>query len=233
MTAVPTVLAVDDEQSILRLLEITLRAQGFHVVCTKTGAEALVQAATARPDIVVLDLGLPDAEGIDVLRRIREWSAIPVIILSARSSEQEIVRCLDAGADDYLVKPFRTAELAARVRAALRRPSPSAQSSTLSFGSVTIDFSGHRVEKNSEVVHLTAIEYAVFSLMAQNAGRILTHGQILQKVWGPTFAEETQYLRVYIAQLRKKLEEDPANPRLLVTETGIGYRLNENPAQLR
>jgi two-component system KDP operon response regulator KdpE len=225
----PTVLAVDDEHSILRLLEITLRSQGFTVVSARTGADALAQAATARPDLVLLDLGLPDAEGIDVLRRIREWSTMPVIIVSARRSEEEIVRCLDAGADDYLVKPFRTAELAARVRAALRHGSSPGQSSTMSFGRVKIDFSGRTVERDGKDVHLTAIEYAVFSLLAQNAGKVLTHGQILQKVWGPTFAEETQYLRVYVAQLRRKLEEDPANPRLLVTETGIGYRLMENP----
>jgi two-component system KDP operon response regulator KdpE len=225
----PTVLAVDDEHSILRLLEITLRSQGFTVVSAKTGADALVQAATARPDLVLLDLGLPDAEGIDVLRRIREWSSVPVIIVSARRSEEEIVQCLDAGADDYLVKPFRTAELAARVRAALRHGVAPGQSSTMSFGRVKIDISGRTVERDGKDVHLTAIEYAVFSLLAQNAGKVLTHGQILQKVWGPTFAEETQYLRVYIAQLRRKLEEDPANPRLLVTETGIGYRLIENP----
>jgi two-component system KDP operon response regulator KdpE len=228
MTAMPTVLIVDDEPAILRLLEITLRSQGYTVIAAKNGADALAQAATARPDLVVLDLGLPDAEGIDVLRRIREWSSVPVIILSARSGEEEIVRCLDAGADDYLVKPFRAAELAARVRAALRNASTVGQSSSLSFGAVKIDLAGRRVERNGEDVHLTAIEYAVFSLLAQNAGRILTHGQILQKVWGPTFGEETQYLRVYIAQLRKKLEEDPTNPQLIVTETGIGYRLKES-----
>ena len=227
MAGTPTVLAVDDEQPILRLLEITLQAQGFKVIGTKTGADGLVQAATARPDLVILDLGLPDAEGIDILRRIREWSTMPVIILSARSSEEDIVRCLSAGADDYLVKPFRTAELVARVQAALRHAGATTTSSALTFGPVRIDFAGRRVERKGEDVHLTAIEYAVFSLLAQNAGRIVTHTQILQKVWGPTFSEETQYLRVYIGQLRKKLEEDPANPRLIVTETGIGYRLKD------
>jgi two-component system KDP operon response regulator KdpE len=229
MTTTPTILVVDDDQPILRLLEITLRAQGFTVVTTSTAADAIVQAATARPDLVILDLGLPDAEGIDVLRRIREWSTVPVIILSARSAEAEIVRCLDAGADDYLVKPFRTAELAARVRAAMRHSLSPIQSNIMSFGPVSIDFSGHKVDRNGEDVHLTAIEYAIFSMLAQNAGKILTHGQILQKVWGPTFVEETQYLRVYVAQLRRKLEEDPTSPRLILTETGIGYRLNENP----
>jgi two-component system KDP operon response regulator KdpE len=231
MAGTPTVLAVDDEQPILRLLEITLQAQGFKVISTKTGADGLVQAATARPDLVILDLGLPDAEGIDILRRIREWSTMPVIILSARSSEEDIVRCLSAGADDYLVKPFRTAELVARVHAALRHAGGPTGSSILSFGSVRFDLAGRRVERNGEDVHLTAIEYAIFSLLAQNAGRILTHNQILEKVWGPTFAGETQYLRVYVGQLRKKLEEDPANPRLIVTETGIGYRLKDPPGK--
>jgi two-component system KDP operon response regulator KdpE len=221
------VLAVDDEQPILRLLEITLQSQGYKVLGTRTGNEGLVQAATARPDLVILDLGLPDMEGIEVLRRIREWSTMPVIILSARSSEEEIVRCLDAGADDYLVKPFRTAELVARVRTALRHASSPTPASRLSFGQVHLDLAGRRVEKNGEEIHLTAIEYGILALLAQNAGRILTHGQILQKIWGPTFVEETQYLRVYIAQLRRKLEDDPANPRLIVTETGIGYRLRE------
>jgi two-component system KDP operon response regulator KdpE len=222
-----TILTVDDEQPILRLLEITLQSQGFKVIATRTGNDALVQAATGRPDLVILDLGLPDMEGINVLHRIREWSTVPVIILSARSGEEEIVRCLDAGADDYLVKPFRTAELVARVRAALRHASGPTAASRLSFGRVSIELAGRRVEKGGEEVHLTAIEYGIFALLAQNAGRILTHGQILQKIWGPTFIEETQYLRVYVAQLRRKLEEDPANPRLIITETGIGYRLRE------
>ena len=228
MTGMPTVLTVDDEQPIRRLLEITLQAKGFKVVSTGTGKDAIVQAATSRPDLIILDLGLPDTDGIDVLRQIRAWSSIPIIILSARSGEEEIVRCLDAGADDYLVKPFRTAELIARVRAALRHGSAAAESSTLSFGTVTIDLAARRVHRGANDIHLTAIEYAIFSLLAQNAGRILTHGQILQKVWGPTFVEESQYLRVYIAQLRKKLEEDPLNPSLIVTETGIGYRLREH-----
>jgi two-component system KDP operon response regulator KdpE len=223
------ILVVDDEQPIVRLLQITLESHGYGVITAATGNDCIVQAATARPELVILDLGLPDMEGIDVLRRLREWATTPVVILSARSSEEEIVRCLDAGADDYLVKPFRTGELVARVRAALRHVSGSPVSSVLSFGAVCIDLGARRVTKEGEDVHLTAIEYSIFALMAKNAGRILTHGQILQQVWGPTFVEETQYLRVYVAQLRKKLENDPSNPRLLVTETGIGYRLNENP----
>jgi two-component system, OmpR family, KDP operon response regulator KdpE len=230
METTATVLAVDDDKPILRLLEITLHSEGFRVVTAESGEEAVVQAATSRPDLVILDLGLPDMDGAEVLRRIREWSSVAVLILSARSAESEIVGALDGGADDYLVKPFRTAELLARVRAALRRRAAPAATSVLTFGPVRIDFAARRVEKNGEDVHLTAIEYALFSLLAQNAGKILTHRQILQEVWGPTFDEETQYLRVYVGQLRKKLEPDPASPTLILTETGIGYRLIEGTA---
>lgn len=222
-----TILAVDDDRRILRLLEITLQAGGYRTTTCMTCADATLQAATMRPDLMVLDLGLPDGEGITVLQTLREWSALPVIILSARNNEEDIVRCLDAGANDYLVKPFRTSELLARVRSALRHAARSETGSTFTFGDVRVDLAARRVEKAGEIVHLTALEYGVLACLVKDAGKILTHGQILQAVWGPSFIEETQYLRVHIAQIRKKLEDDPSAPRLIITETGIGYRLTD------
>jgi len=230
MPAQQTILAVDDEKPILRLLEIALQAQGFRVVTARTGEDAMVQCATTRPDLMILDLGLPDMEGIDLLKRIREWSAIPVVVLTARSGEEEIVRCLDAGADDYLVKPFRTSELLARVRTALRHAPGTPASNVMVFDGVKIDFGTRRVTLEGENVHLTAIEYSLLAFLARHAGRVLTHGQILQQIWGPTFVEETQYLRVYIGQLRKKIERDPSSPKLILTETGIGYRMKDASA---
>lgn len=221
----PSILIVDDEPQIRRLLELTLEANGCRVFQASTGEEGLLRASTDRPDLVILDLGLPDAEGIEILRRMRRGSTIPVMILSVRNAERDIIACLDAGADDYLVKPFRTGELVARVHAALRHRQPLPEGAQFHTGPIEVDLGARIVRKNGEIVKLTGTEYSLLSLFVRNAGKVLTHRYILEQVWGPTFAEESQYTRVYVALLRKKLEDDPANPRLLITESGIGYRL--------
>jgi two-component system KDP operon response regulator KdpE len=220
------VLVIDDEIQIRRLLQITLEAAGYKVHLAASGEEGLRQAATARPEIVILDLGLPDEDGIDILKKLREWATFPILILSVRTSEQDIVAALDGGADDYLTKPFRTAELVARVRTAIRHRQPAEQEAVFRFGPVSVDLAARVVKKAGEIVKLTPTEYALLALFVRNAGKVLTHRFILQQIWGPTFEEETQYSRIYVAQLRKKLEDDPSKPKLLVTESGIGYRLS-------
>lgn len=219
------ILVIDDEIQIRRLLQITLQAEGYKVHHAESGDEGLRMAVSTRPEIVILDLGLPDADGIDVLRKLREWATFPIIILSVRASEQDIVAALDKGADDYLTKPFRTGELLARVRTALRHSQHAEQESEFQAGSFTVDLSTRVVKKRGEIVKLTPIEYSLLALFVRNAGKVLTHRYILQQIWGPTFEEESQYSRVYIAQLRKKLEDDPSHPKLFLTESGIGYRL--------
>jgi two-component system KDP operon response regulator KdpE len=219
------ILIIDDEIQIRRLLKITLEAAGFHVSMASSGQEGLQQAAMARPEAIILDLGLPDLDGIEVLKKLREWATIPIIILSVRSSEQTIIGALDAGADDYLTKPFRTGELLARVRTALRHHLPPEQEAVFSSGHLSVDLMSRVVKKNNEVIKLTPTEYSLLALFVRNAGKVLTHRFILQQIWGPTFEEESQYSRIYVAQLRKKLEDDPAKPRLFQTESGIGYRL--------
>jgi two-component system KDP operon response regulator KdpE len=220
------ILVVDDEIQIRRLLQISLEAAGYKVHLAGSGTEGLRLAAAVRPEIVILDLGLPDEDGIWVLKKLREWATFPILILSVRTSEQDIVAALDGGADDYLTKPFRTAELLARVRAAIRHRQPVGQEAVFHLGSLSVDLAGRVVKKKGETVRLTPTEYALLALFVRNAGKVLTHRFILQQVWGPTFEEETQYSRIYIAQLRKKLEDDPSKPRFLVTESGIGYRLS-------
>jgi two-component system KDP operon response regulator KdpE len=220
------ILVVDDELQIRRLLQISLEAAGYKVHLAASGQEGLQQAAMSRPEIVILDLGLPDAQGIDVLKKLREWATFPILILSVRASEQDIVAALDAGADDYLTKPFRTAELLARVRTALRHRQLPEKRAVFHFGLVSVDLTARVVKKAGKIVKLTPTEYALLALFVRNAGRVLTHRFILQQIWGPTFEEESQYSRVYVGQLRKKLEDDPIHPRLLLTESGIGYRLS-------
>jgi len=223
----PVVLVVDDEVQIRRLLQLTLESEGYKVVKAETGEEGIRRAVMDRPDLIVLDLGLPDMDGTGVLKKLREWATTPIIILSVRNSETEIIACLDAGADDYLVKPYRSGELLARVRTAIRHR-PSTQTDTVfRTGDLEIDLVARTVKKSEENLKLTATEFSLLSLFVRNAGRVLTHRYILEQVWGPTFVEETEYTRVYVGQLRKKIEDSPGTPKMLITESGIGYRLVE------
>lgn len=222
----PVILIIDDEAQIRRFLQISLEASGYRVHEAITGADGLVQATMTRPELIILDLGLPDQDGLTVLRRLREWTPVPVIVLSVRNNETDKIAALDAGADDYLTKPFGTGELLARIRVALRHASTHAQDSPVfTSGPLTVDLAARTVKLHDEIIRLTSTEYALLRMFVQHAGKVLLHGHLLREIWGPGFIEETQYLRVYIAQLRRKLEDDPANPRLLLTEPGIGYRL--------
>ena len=224
-TSATPVLVIEDEPQIRRLVQLTLESSGFKVTHAGTGEEGLARSSTDRPEAVILDLGLPDTDGIEILKAIRSRSTVPVLILSVRSAEQEVISCLNAGADDYLMKPFRQGELVARVKAAIRhRQRPEARGAIVA-GSVSVDLDARVVRRGGEIVKLTGTEYALLALLVRNAGRVLTHRYILEQVWGPAFAEESQYTRVYVGQLRKKLEDDPSNPSLIVTESGIGYRL--------
>lgn len=224
MTNEGTILIIDDEAQIRRLLEITLSANGYRISEASNGKEGLTMAATSQPVLIILDLGLPDADGLDILKKLREWYQKPVIILSVRNSEDDIVKALDNGANDYLTKPFRTGELLARIRVAIRQSQGTSDNPTLEFGSLTIDLANHTARKNNELIKLTSTEFSLLALLAKNEGRVLTHQYILKEVWGMGYIEQTQYLRVFIAQLRKKIEDDPAKPRLFKTESGIGYR---------
>jgi two-component system KDP operon response regulator KdpE len=221
----PVVLVIDDEVQIRRLLQLTLESDGYKVLKAETGEEGVRRAAMDRPELVLLDLGLPDIDGTAVLKRLREWATFPVIILSVRNSEREIIACLDAGADDYLVKPYRSGELLARVRTAIRHRPSTQTESVFRTGDLEVDLAARTVKKSGAPVKLTVTEYNLLSLFVRNAGRVLTHRYILEQIWGPTFVEETEYTRVYVGQLRKKIEQDPATPKLLLTESGIGYRL--------
>ena len=221
----PHVLIVDDEIQIRRFLRISLEANNYRVFEADCGSAALAAAALHRPDVIILDMNLPDMEGVEVLRRLREWATTPVIMLSVRAADLDKVSALDAGADDYLTKPFSTVELLARLRVALRRMAPQTAEPVLTFGDVTIDFARRLVTRNGETVKLTPTEYALLRLLAQHPGKVLTHRQILSEVWGPQYVDELHYLRVYFGQLRQKLEANPAVPRLIVTEPGVGYRL--------
>jgi two-component system KDP operon response regulator KdpE len=224
----PLVLVVEDEPQVMRFLRATLPDHGYRMVEAATGAEALVEASTRGPDLVLLDLGLPDLDGVEVTRRIREWSAVPILVVSARGQERDKVEALDAGADDYLTKPFGTEELLARMRVALRHASRvrgEEGESVFEAGELRVDLGARLVFLRGEEVRLTRTEYRLLAVLVQNAGRVVTHRQVLREVWGPGSSSETHYLRVYMAQLRHKLEDDPAQPRYLLTETGVGYRL--------
>lgn len=228
MSDKPIVLVIDDEIQIRRLLELTLKSNGYRVLLADTAQEGIRRAEMDRPEITILDLGLPDMDGIEVLKRIRQWSPMPVVILSVRDSESVIVSCLDAGADDYLQKPFRTGELLARVRTALRhRPGQPIKDLFESHG-LSVDLSARTVKKSGITIKLTTTEFSLLDLFVRHAGKVLTHRFILEQVWGPAHADETQYTRVYVGQLRKKIEEDPSNPKLILTESGIGYRLQSS-----
>lgn len=218
------ILIIDDEVQIRKLLEITLQSHDYIVKEAATGKEGLSTAAQYTPDLVILDLGLPDDSGHNILKKLREWYTRPIIILSVQSSEEDIVKALDNGANDYLIKPFRTGELLARLRSALRNNINEENNSLIDCGDLQIDLASRTVKKNNEVVKLTSTEYTLLALLAKNEGKVLTHGFLLKEVWGPGLIHESQYLRVYIAQLRKKLENDPNRPQHLLTESGVGYR---------
>lgn len=220
----PTVLVIDDEPQIRKLLSITLEAHEFIVNEATTAKEGLTGVANHPPDLVLLDIGLPDQNGHDVLKHLREWFTNPVIILSVQSNEEDIVRALDNGASDYLVKPFRTGELMARIRSALRKNTTDENHAVLTFGNLVLDFSSRIIKRNNQKIKLTATEYSLLALLAKNEGKVLTHHYLLTQVWGPSYREESQYLRVFIAQLRKKIEVDPNRPVHIITESGVGYR---------
>ena len=222
-----TILIIDDELQIRRLLEITLSANGYKILQAGNGKDGLVDAATHHPSLIILDLGLPDIDGQEILRKLREWFFKPIIVLSVRSSEEDIIRALDNGANDYLTKPFRSGELLARLRAAIRAGENKNDAPVLEFGSLSIDMLNHVARKNKEILKLTTTEFALLCLLAKNQGRVLTHQHILKEVWGYGYLEQTQYLRVFIAQLRKKIEDNPSKPTLLITESGIGYRFGD------
>jgi two-component system, OmpR family, KDP operon response regulator KdpE len=209
MSNQPVILVIDDEIQIRRLLELTLNSNGFKVLSSESGEDGLRRAGMDRPDFIILDLGLPDIEGTEVLKKIREWSTIPILILSVRDSEKDIIACLDAGADDYLIKPFRTGELLARIRTALRHKPSLLDKSIFTTGSLYVDLTTRIVKKENILIKLTATEYSLLALLVRNAGRVLTHKYILEQVWGPTFIDQTEYTRVYVGQLRKKIEDNP------------------------
>jgi len=221
----PMALVVEDEKQIRRFVRTALESEGFNVAEAETLKQGLVDAGTRKPDIVILDLGLPDGDGIDFVRDVRAWSSVPIVVLSARTGETDKIAALDAGADDYLTKPFGVGELLARVRAARRRGASAAGGGTFRFGDVEVDLVARTVRKGGATVHLTPIEFRLLALMANNAGRVLTHRQILREVWGPNYVEHEHYVRVHMGHLRQKLEDDPAQPKHLVTETAVGYRL--------
>jgi two-component system KDP operon response regulator KdpE len=229
MTSVPSqeILVVDDEVQLRRLLRLTLEAAGYRVRESDTGHGGLDEIVRRAPDALVLDLGLPDLSGLDVLRQLRQWSRLPVLVLTVLAAENDKVAALDAGADDYLTKPFGSAELAARLRAILRRAPGEAELATIALGELLIDFSARVVRRAGAEVKLTPKEYALLRLLVLHRGKVLTHQQILRELWGPKSTEQTHYLRVHMAHLRQKLEKDPHHPRHLRTESGIGYRLVE------
>jgi two-component system KDP operon response regulator KdpE len=236
MESVPVVV-IEDEPQIRRFLRTALEAEACVVFEAATAERGLIEAGTRKPDLVVLDLGLPDRDGVDVVRDIRTWSAVPILILSARTDEHDKVAALDAGADDYLTKPFGVAELQARVRALLRRSARQTQDPVIRFGKVEVDLAKRMVLRAGVEVHLTPIEYRLLTQLIANAGRVLTHRQLLREVWGPSHAEDSHYLRVYMTGLRRKLEDNPTMPNHLLTESGVGYRLvlgtDQAPAETR
>lgn len=218
------ILVIDDEVQIRKLLQITLESNDYSVIQASTAKEGLVAVATHPPDLILLDIGLPDESGHDVLQHLREWYTKPIIILSVQSSEENIVKALDNGANDYLVKPFRAGELLARIRSAIRGNNSEENDSVIDCGSLQIDLAARLVKKNDETIKLTTTEYALLAMFAKNEGKVLTHHYLLREIWGPGYINQSQYLRVFIAQLRKKIEDDANRPVHIVTESGVGYR---------
>jgi len=226
------ILLIEDEPQMRRFLRITLQTQGYRLAEAETGSDGLVQATSRNPDVVLLDLGLPDMDGLEVTGRLREWTSTPIIVISAREQEQDKVKALDAGADDYLTKPFSAGELLARIRVALRhavRQRLGQQEPVFTLGNLRVDLAQRQVFLDDKEVHLTPIEYKLLTVLVRHAGKVITHRQLLKDVWGPAHGEEVQYLRVYMTQLRHKLEADPARPRFFMNEPGIGYRLKYDP----
>ena len=226
----PVVVVVEDEPQIRRFVRSALESEGWQVFEADTAQRGLSEAGTRKPDLLVLDLGLPDRDGLELIRDVRGWSAVPIIVLSARADEADKIAALDAGADDYLTKPFGIGELLARVRANLRRPrvanpDGSVEEPLFSFGDVVVDRQARLVRRGGVEVHLTPLEYRLLTVLVSNAGRVLTHRQLLREVWGPSHAGQSHYLRIYMGHLRQKLEADPAQPKHLLTETAVGYRL--------
>ncbi|TMK67351.1 MAG: response regulator [Actinobacteria bacterium] len=223
------VLVVDDEPQILRGLRVILRSQGFQVESATTKQEVLDTVAARPPDVLVLDLVLPDGSGVEVCEEIRRWSTLPIIVLSAVGDEREKVRALNAGADDYMTKPFGSEELAARLRALLRRAHDASEEPAVTVGDLTIDLARRSVTRRGEELHLTPIEFDLLRVLARHRGKLVTHRQLLQEVWGPAYVDETHYLRVHVAHIRAKIEADPSRPELLITEPGVGHRLRDDP----
>ena len=227
-TSAPVILVIEDEAPIRRFVRISLEADGYHPIEATTGQQGLREAESLPPDAVILDLGLPDLDGLDVIRRLRSWSQVPIIVLSARGRETDKIAALDAGADDYLTKPFGAGELLARIRVALRhrrQTSDATDSAVFQVGELKVDQSRHEVSVGDREVHLTPTEFRLLAVLIRNAGKVVTHRQLLKEVWGPDSVQEYQYLRVYMGQLRRKLETETTRPRYLLTEAGIGYRL--------
>ena len=221
------VLIIEDEQPIVRFLRTTLGSQGYTLHEAATGQAGLIQASGRRPDIILLDLGLPDMDGLELIQRLRAWSAVPIIIISARGQESDKVAALDAGADDYLTKPFGVPELMARIRVALRhaaRVGEGAENTVFVSGDLKVDLAGHLVSLRGQEVSLTPIEFRLLAVMIKYAGKVVTHRQLLKEVWGPHLSDESHYLRVFVHQLRRKLEDDPTRPKYILTEAGVGYR---------
>ena len=228
--SVPTqsVLIVDDEVQIRRLLRVTLEANGYRVLEAANGPDGLAEAAQRNPGVIILDLGLPGMDGLTVLKRLREWSHAPVLVLSVQEGEADKVSALDNGADDYMTKPFSSAELLARLRVVQRRAQPEAENAVFHSGHLEVDLAARKVMVKGQEIKMTPTEYSFLRLLARNAGKVVTHRQILKEVWGPAYGEQTHYLRVYVAHVRDKIEADPARPELLLTEPGVGYRLAAN-----
>ena len=226
-TPTPVALVLEDEREIRQFVRLSLEAEGWQVHEAGTVKQGLIEAGTRRPDLIIADLGLPDGDGVDFIREVRTWSGVAIIVLSARTREDEKVAALDAGADDFITKPFGVNELLARTRASLRRMrvGQPAKDAVFGFGDVSVDLAARVVKKRGAEVHLTPIEYRLLGLLIANAGRVLTHPHLLREVWGPSHSRSTHYLRVYMGNLRQKLEDDPAQPRHILTETGVGYRL--------
>jgi len=228
------ILLIEDEPQMRRFLRITLQIQGYRLIESATARDGLMQATTRNPDVVLLDLGLPDLDGLEVTKRLREWNQTPIIVISAREQEQDKVKALDAGADDYLTKPFNASELLARIRVALRhaaRQNTDKNEPVFTLRNLRVDLAQRQVFVSDKEVHLTPIEYKLLMVLVRHAGKVITHTQLLKEVWGPAHINEVQYLRVYMTQLRHKLETDPARPRFLMNEPGIGYRLKYEPEE--